>query len=71
MSNFIKLNMYLPKEESGQPTNMVLETWIDKNRIVVMQDTSNVEQEYKSFLIMEGSDEGMRFTETVEDIMSR
>lgn len=71
MSNFIKLNMYLPKEESGQPTNMVLETWIDKNRIVVMQDTSKVEQEYKSFLIMEGIDEGMRFTETVEDIMSR
>lgn len=71
MSNFIKLNMYLPKEESGQPTNMVLETWIDKDRIVVMQDTSKVEQEYKSFLIMEGIDEGMRFTETVEDIMSR
>jgi len=71
MSNFIKLNMFIPKEESGQPTNMILETWVDKDRISIMQDTSKVEQEYKSFLIINGIDEGMRFAETVEDIMSR
>jgi hypothetical protein len=68
MSNFIKLNMFLPKEESGQPENVVIETWIDKDRIVVMQDTSKVEQEYKSFLVVDGVDEGMRFIETVETI---
>jgi hypothetical protein len=71
VSNFIKLNMFLPKEEFGQSTNMILETWVDKDRIVVIQDTSKIEQEYKSFLIIHGIDEGMRFTETVEDIMSR
>lgn len=71
MSNFIKLSMFFPKEESGQSTNMILETWVDKDRIVVIQDTSKIEQEYKSFLIIHGIDEGMRFTETVEDIMSR
>ena len=68
MSNFIKLNMFLPKEESGQLENVVIETWIDKDRIVVMQDTSKAEQEYKSFLVVDGVDEGMRFIETVETI---
>jgi hypothetical protein len=68
MSNFIKLNLYLPKEETGQDENVVIETWIDKDRIVVMQDTSKVEQEYKSFLILNGVDEGMRFIETIETI---
>jgi|LakMenEpi03Aug12_release.lakeMendotaPanAssembly.Ray.scaffolds.fasta_scaffold4219530_1 hypothetical protein len=68
MSNFIKLNMFLPKEDSGRPENMVIETWVDKDRIVLLQDTTKVEQEYKSFVILDGIDEGVRFIETVETI---
>lgn len=68
MSNFIKLNMFLPREDSGRPENIVIETWVDKDRIVLMQDTTKVEQEYKSFVILDGIDEGVRFIETVETI---
>ena len=71
MSNFIKLKMLLPKEETGQAEDAIIESWIDTDRIVVMQDTSVVEQKYKSFVIMDGVPEGMRFEETVEYIVAR
>lgn len=69
VSKYIKLNLFVPKEEIEAENNFIVESWIRLDKIIMMQDTTKAQTEYKSFLSIEGLEDGVRAMESVEEII--
>lgn len=69
MNNYIKLNLFVAKDTVGTEVDYIVPTLVNKTKIIMIQDTSAVEQKYKSFIVLDGIDEGLRVVESPDEIM--
>lgn len=69
MAEYIKLNIFVPKIDSGLEEDKVIPSWVKHGSIILIQEVNNDNMGFKSYMTVDGIDEGIKVVETAEEII--
>ena len=69
MAEYIKLNIFVPKSEDGPTEDKKIVTWVKHSSIILIQEVDTDTLGFKSYVTIDGMDEGIRVVETAEEIV--
>ena len=68
MAEYIKLNIFVSRIDSGFEEDKVIPSWVKHNSIVIIQEVNDAAG-FKSYITVDGLDEGIKVVETASEII--
>lgn len=70
MHKYIKLHIFVSKEDSGLPEDKTVTTWVRDDSILMIQEVNVETVGFKSYISVKGIDEGLKVIETASEIIT-
>ena len=69
MAEYIKLNIFVPRADTGLEQDKIIPSWIKHNSITLIQEVKGDNLGFNSFITVDGIDEGIKIIETADEII--
>ena len=70
MAEYIKLHIFVPKSDDGPTEDKIIVTWVKHSSITLIQEVDSESLGFKSYVSIDGLDEGLRIVESAEEIVT-
>lgn len=70
MAEYIKLHIFIPKADDNLPEDKTIVTWVKHSSIILIQEVDTETLGFKSYVSIDGLEEGLRIIESAEEIVT-